>query len=151
MSTGFPDFDLPVAPSPGAPPADPLWACTDPDFLAGLTQTVAVEFNANASGAATEASGGAPEDWQPVAGLEAVPCRIADRTSKVAYAARKPGVVAYLRLLFGRDMVVDLRYRFVHADPCAGTRYFHVDGKSRAERDTASFHHTVVDCLEFAL
>jgi hypothetical protein len=147
--SGFPFFEFPPPIYPGAPAATPLWVCTDPDFLAGLNAAVALEFNANAVGSTVEASGGAPEDWQPVAGLDAVPCRIVDRTSKVAYTARKPGVIAYLRLLFGRDMVVDSRYRFRFDDSYAGTRYLQVEGKSLDAHQMQ--HHTTVDCLEYEL
>lgn len=110
-------------------PAQPL-VSWDPDFLAQLDQRVALEYDANAAGGVTNDGGLRDEDWQPIKGLESVPCHLTIRQPVNVKVGDRPSAQLTWLLQFGRSMTLDIRNRAVWVDPEDGsTRYGYVQGK----------------------
>jgi hypothetical protein len=129
----------------------PLVTSDDPDYLAGLDATVAVEQNANSAGP-TDLLGAPWEDYEPVAGLEAVPCRICRSvtggdTRDVDDGVRTQ-VVQRWTVLFGAAYPIDRRHRLRHVDPGTGlTRYLYLQGP--LVNAHMMNHHWTGDAYEF--
>lgn len=124
----------------------------DADFLAGLVHTVAVDQDANASGATTGVHGGAEPDWQPVAGLESVACLLGFRRASAFERDRQPRGSRFGRALFGASIYLDTTNRLRYQDPDQPGRtiYLYVIGASMPSTGLP-IHHWTVDWVEYSV
>jgi hypothetical protein len=120
-------------------------ASTDRFFLRGLAHVVAVQVNLARDGSVVGQMGAAsPPNWQPVAGLEAVACRIGEFKPQATEGAGRPGQMTEARVLFGREIAAGRGYRLVRQDPAFGLRYYYLTGKVFSAEDAKGvFHHAV--------
>jgi hypothetical protein len=106
----------------------------DADFLAGLCDIVTIMFDARSGGTSVGRMGGVgPPNWQTVDGLDAVACRRGKQQVMPTEGAARPGDMASLRWLFGRELHVERGYLLVHLDPEYGRREYPVLGKTIAK------------------
>jgi len=120
----------------------------DLEFLAGLTDTVAVELDANRTGGVRSSEGGVSPNYQPVSGLEAEPCLIAFKKASNAPGDDRQVAVARGRVLFGAAVAFDINHRLQWVNPADGAiHYLYVDGASRAS--TGPQHHWIADFIEY--
>ena len=70
-------------------------------LLDSLTDRVAVYLDANADGHQTGGRGGVIEDYQPVAGLGAVPCKVAFVRGRTSLQFEHPGCIALYTVTLG--------------------------------------------------
>jgi hypothetical protein len=97
---------------------------SDPDFLAELIHTAAVEFDTNSVGGFAGAHAGKPANWQPVAGLEEVACRVClERAVPIENGSVRMGTV-----LFGGDVMADQRYSLRFATAVFGMLRLYLTG-----------------------
>lgn len=100
----------------------------DAAFLSGLNSVAAVEFDRNAAAGPVGEHGGPPPDWQPLAGFEAVPCRIVWKRVAAVPGDARPGMVRFGRVLFGLAVPADRRHRLTYADAAFGERHAYLTG-----------------------
>lgn len=126
----------------------PRTVSDDPDFLTGLIDTVAVYLDANRTGGVRGAEGGVGPDYQPVAGLEAEPCRVVFKKAGNAPGDDRQVAVARGRVLFGASIELDVNHLLQWSSRDSGrVRYLYVDGASRNAHDMS--HHWLVDFIEY--
>lgn len=126
----------------------PRTVSDDPDFLAGLIDTVAVYLDANRAGGVRGVQGGVAPNYQPVAGLEAEPCRVVFKKASNAPGDDRQAAVARGRVLFGASIELDLNHqlRWVSRDSDR-VRLLYIDGASRNAHDQS--HHWLADFIEY--
>lgn len=115
----------------------------DVDFLGGLIHRVAVEVDVNAPGLQVDGHAGRAPDWDPLTGLDAVPCLICWKDSSPYEGDARPGQARTGRVLFGRSLVADRRNRLVYDDPDFGIMHIYLTGPVRVSTRVA--HHWIAD------
>jgi hypothetical protein len=126
----------------------PRTVSDDPDFLTGLIDTVAVESDANQTGGVRSTEGGISPNYQPVAGLEAEPCRVVFKKAANAPGDDRQVAVARGRVLFGSSVELDVNNRLVWSSRDSDrVRYLYIDGASRNAHSMS--HHWIADFIEY--
>lgn len=133
------------------------WTPATGGFSDGLNSTVQVLIDTGASGAPTtsdeDSEAGPLENYQPVAGLSAVPCRIVQQDwppPTHMWTKTDQAATGWHKVLFAGVIQLDERHCLKFVDPALNvTRYLYVMGQAKNAHQMNVFSRA--DCLEFAL